>query len=71
MMIILICTKNDYKTLCWILYSFAAAVRDLSPHFSDKPTLEALKSVKTGVKLANVINDISKNGSLNNLMSKI
>ncbi|XP_056019725.1 uncharacterized protein LOC125668687 isoform X2 [Ostrea edulis] len=49
--------------------SFAAAVRDLSPHFSDKPTLEALKSVKTGVKLANVINDISKNGSLNNLMN--
>ncbi|XP_061191991.1 uncharacterized protein LOC133200204 [Saccostrea echinata] len=49
--------------------SFAAAIQDLTPHFSSEPTLKALKSVKTGVKLANAISDISKNGSLSNLMN--
>lgn len=42
----------------------------MSPHFSNEPTLQALRSVKTGVKLANVINSISRNGSLSSVMSK-
>ncbi|XP_078319098.1 uncharacterized protein LOC111121791 isoform X3 [Crassostrea virginica] len=49
--------------------SFAAAIQDLTPHFSDEPTLRALKSVKTGTKLAKVINNISQNGSLSSVMN--
>lgn len=42
----------------------------MSPQFYNEPTLQALRSVKTGVKLANVINSISRNGSLSSVMSK-
>nr|XP_022316642.1 ATP-binding cassette sub-family A member 1-like [Crassostrea virginica] len=49
--------------------SFAAAIQDLTPHFSDEPTLRALKSVKTGTKLAKVINTLSQNGSLSSVMN--
>lgn len=59
------------QSTCSILHSFAAAIHDMSPHFSNEPTLQALRSVKTGVKLANVINSISRNGSLSSIMSKL
>lgn len=66
-----ICSIYTYILhLSGLFYSFAAAIQDMSPHFSNEPTLQALRSVKTGVKLANVINSISRNGSLSSVMSK-
>lgn len=66
-----ICSFYTYILhLSGLFYSFAAAIQDMSPHFSNEPTLQALRSVKTGVKLANVINSISRNGSLSSVMSK-
>lgn len=75
-----LCINYTFSSICSIytyilhlsglFYSFAAAIQDMSPHFSNEPTLQALRSVKTGVKLANVINSISRNGSLSSVMSK-
>ena len=65
--VVLIC---NFISILFFGVSFAAAIQDLTPHFSDEPTLRALKSVKTGTKLAKVINNISQNGSLSSVMSK-